>query len=322
MSFFDSLGTSASALTAQRLRMDTIANNLANANSTHGPDGAKGAYRRQMAIFESRAVYRQNIEDRAQKTPMGVHAKQVIEDQSPFRLVYEPGHPDANPDGYVAYPNVNTVQEMTDMISATRSYEANVTIINAVKGMAARRWRSSRCCPSPAKSARSSCPSCRPSPRVPTRPRRAASAACSTSCKPSPSSAGDHRKACPPRWKSARPCSCPTRAWRRPEAFRGVPGRRRSRRPQGPGPEGPQGHRRQADPDPFMFLQPLQNGVGETNRLMGQSDKLANEAAVGGDVDLHDVMISAEKASVALQLTLQVRNKLVEAYQEVMRMQV
>lgn len=138
MSFFDSLGTSASALTAQRLRMDVISNNLANANTTHGADGAKGAYRRQMAIFESRAAYRQTTDDRSQKTPLGVHVKQIIEDQAPFRLAYEPGHPDANPDGYVAYPNVNTVQEMTDMISATRSYEANVTIINAVKGMAAK----------------------------------------------------------------------------------------------------------------------------------------------------------------------------------------
>lgn len=138
MSFFDSLGTSASALTAQRLRMDVISNNLANANTTHQADGTKGAYRRQMAVFESRAIYKQDVEDRAQKTPMGVHVRQILEDQAPFRMVYEPGHPDANADGYVAYPNVNTVQEMTDMISATRSYEANVTIINAVKGMAAK----------------------------------------------------------------------------------------------------------------------------------------------------------------------------------------
>jgi flagellar basal-body rod protein FlgC len=138
MSFFDSLGTSASALTAQRLRMDVISNNLANANTTHQADGTKGAYRRQMAVFESRAIYKQNLEDRSQKTPMGVHVRQIIEDQAPFRMVYEPGHPDANADGYVSYPNVNTVQEMTDMISATRSYEANVTLINAVKGMAAK----------------------------------------------------------------------------------------------------------------------------------------------------------------------------------------
>lgn len=85
---------------------------------------------------------------------------------------------------------------------------------------------------------------------------------------------------------------------------------------------GQTGAKKPGTKDPFTFLQPLEQGVDETNRLMGNADKLANEAAVGGDVDLHDVMISAEKASVALQLTLQVRNKLVEAYQEVMRMQV
>lgn len=138
MSFFDSLGTSASALTAQRLRMDVIANNLANANTTHAPDGSKQAYRRQMAVFESRAEYRRDVDDRSKKTPLGVHVKRIDEDQSPFRLVYDPGHPDATPEGYVAYPNVNTVQEMTDMISATRSYEANITVINAVKGMASK----------------------------------------------------------------------------------------------------------------------------------------------------------------------------------------
>lgn len=136
MSMFDSLGTSASALTAQRLRMDVIANNLANAESTHGPDGH--AYRRQMVVFESRQEFRQDIDGRTDKTPMGVHVKKIVEDQSPFRLVYDPSHPDANKDGYVAYPNVDTVKEMTDMISATRSYEANVTMINAVKGMASK----------------------------------------------------------------------------------------------------------------------------------------------------------------------------------------
>jgi flagellar hook-basal body complex protein FliE len=73
---------------------------------------------------------------------------------------------------------------------------------------------------------------------------------------------------------------------------------------------------------PFAFLQPLASGLDETNRLQGRAQELSDEAALGGDVDLHDVMISAEKAGVAMQLTLQVRNKLVEAYQEVMRMQV
>lgn len=137
MSMFDSLGASASALTAQRLRMDVISNNLANAESTHGgKDG--GAYRRQMVTFESRQEYRRDLDGHTSKTPLGVKVKQIVDDQAPFRLVYEPGHPDANADGYVSYPNVNTVQEMTDMISATRSYEANVTVVNAVKGMAAK----------------------------------------------------------------------------------------------------------------------------------------------------------------------------------------
>lgn len=75
-------------------------------------------------------------------------------------------------------------------------------------------------------------------------------------------------------------------------------------------------------PNPFNFLAPLKNGMDQTNALAKQSETLANEAAIGGDVDLHDVMIAAEKASVAMQLTVQVRNKLVEAYQDVMRMQV
>ncbi|MEB3285132.1 MAG: flagellar basal body rod protein FlgC [Candidatus Sericytochromatia bacterium] len=134
MSFFDSLHASASGLTAQRLRMDVIANNLANANSTRGKDGQ--TYRRQMVMFESREVQQRDIADRTQGTPLGVRVSKIIDDQSPLRLVYDPEHPDANPDGYVAYPNVNVIQEMTDMISATRSYEANVTVINSVKGMA------------------------------------------------------------------------------------------------------------------------------------------------------------------------------------------
>lgn len=136
MSFFDSLHASASGLTAQRLRMDLISNNLANANSTRTKEG--GAYRRQMVTFESREVLGRDLEGRTHKTPLGVRATKIHEDQSPFRMVYDPEHSDANLDGYVAFPNVNIVQEMTDMISATRSYEANVTVINSVKGMAAK----------------------------------------------------------------------------------------------------------------------------------------------------------------------------------------
>jgi flagellar basal-body rod protein FlgC len=136
MSMFDSLHASASGLTAQRLRMDVIANNLANANSTRSKDGE--AYRRQMVVFESREQFQRDISGKTKMTPLGVKVTKIVEDEKPFRLVYDPEHPDANADGYVAYPNVNTVQEMTDMISATRSYEANVTMINAIKGMAAK----------------------------------------------------------------------------------------------------------------------------------------------------------------------------------------
>jgi flagellar basal-body rod protein FlgC len=136
MSFFDSLGASASALSAQRLRMDVIANNLANANSTRTQEG--GAYRRQMVVFESRGGQPQAMDGDGRAAPLGVKVAQIIEDQTPFRMVHDPEHPDANAEGYVAMPNVNTIQEMTDMISATRAYEANVTVINSVKGMAAK----------------------------------------------------------------------------------------------------------------------------------------------------------------------------------------
>lgn len=130
MSTFDALNVSASALTAQRLRMDTIASNLANANTTRTDKGT--AYRRQMVVFESKPA------DVPGKPEAGVHVSEIVEDKSPFRLVYDPEHPDANAQGYVAYPNVNPVSEMTDMISATRSYEANVTVVQAIKSAASK----------------------------------------------------------------------------------------------------------------------------------------------------------------------------------------
>jgi flagellar basal-body rod protein FlgC len=91
-----------------------------------------------MAVFASREEYKQDLAGKLTKTPSGVKVAKILQDESPFRQVYDPGHPDANKDGYVLMPNVNTIQEMTDMISATRSYEANVTVVNAVKGMAAK----------------------------------------------------------------------------------------------------------------------------------------------------------------------------------------
>lgn len=129
---FDSFRISGSGLTAERVRMDTIANNLANANTTRTEDG--GPYRRQMAVFE--AVQTDSRKGQAKKVGHGVRVVGIVDDPSPPRLVYDPQHPDANADGYVEMPNINVVTEMVDLISATRAYEANITAINAAKSMA------------------------------------------------------------------------------------------------------------------------------------------------------------------------------------------
>lgn len=138
MNFLQSMDISASALTAQRLRLDIISNNLANVNTTRTASG--GAYRRQMAVFTERTGEGSfaSLLDRTlnEQLGKGVKVTQIVEDQSPLKMVYNPEHPDANRDGYVAMPNVNTVMEMVDMISATRAYEASVTAINSAKSMA------------------------------------------------------------------------------------------------------------------------------------------------------------------------------------------
>ncbi|AVX20777.1 MULTISPECIES: flagellar basal body rod protein FlgC [Carboxydocella] len=142
MSWFDSLEISASGLTAQRLRLDVISNNLANVNTTRTQNG--GPYRRQMVVFAERAdelTFAQALQNAlGQQKPVpagkGVRVVQVAEDQSPLPRVYNPQHPDADNQGYVTMPNVNVVTEMVDMISATRAYEANVTALNAAKSMA------------------------------------------------------------------------------------------------------------------------------------------------------------------------------------------
>jgi flagellar basal-body rod protein FlgC len=146
LSIFTALRASASGLTAQRLRMDLISNNIANAETTRTAEG--GPYRRQEVLFTPRLVGRASFFDKlrggqsASDLPgaemEGVQPVAIVEDQSPTRLVYDPTHPDANPDGFVEFPNVNIVTEMTDMLSATRSYEANVTVLNATKAMAQR----------------------------------------------------------------------------------------------------------------------------------------------------------------------------------------
>lgn len=141
MALFNVFDISASGLTAERLRMDVISNNIANVNTTRTVEG--GPYKRQRVVFEPRGekvgfIFPSIFSDKAKSVNQfqGVSVTQIITDNSLGRLVYDPGHPDADENGYVHMPNVNIVQEMVDMISATRAYEANVTAINSAKQMA------------------------------------------------------------------------------------------------------------------------------------------------------------------------------------------
>ncbi|MEW6723367.1 MAG: flagellar basal body rod protein FlgC [Bacillota bacterium] len=136
MRLFATLGISGSALTAQRLRMDIIANNLANVDTTRTASGEP--YRRMVPVFaplSNRAFADLLAEARGTASLGGVKVTAIRPDPSPFKLKYDPGHPDAGPDGYVRLPNVDAATEMVDLISATRSYEANVTALNAAKAM-------------------------------------------------------------------------------------------------------------------------------------------------------------------------------------------
>lgn len=133
--------TTASALTAQRLRMDVLANNVANVETTRTEAG--GPYKRQQVVFvadQSGSGFTPPIPAAVNvKTPgRGVRVQAILTDDTPGQRLYDPTHPDADAEGFVSYPNVNVVTEMTDMLSATRSYEANVTVFNALKNMALR----------------------------------------------------------------------------------------------------------------------------------------------------------------------------------------
>ncbi len=137
MSFLDALHTSASGLSAQRLRMNLISSNLANVNTTRTENG--GPYRRKDAVFEAKASqpdFRQQLEKRLDEANVGVEVTEIRDDERPPILKFDPTHPDADGEGFVALPNINVVEEMVNMISATRSYEANVTAIRATKEMA------------------------------------------------------------------------------------------------------------------------------------------------------------------------------------------
>lgn len=142
MSIFNGLNTSASALTAQRLRMDVISSNIANAETTRATMNEAGEYepyQRKMVVFqEQNQNFQSFLHKAAQKNrteSSGVKVTRIVEDEEPFKLEFNPTHPDADENGYVRLPNVDPLKEMVDLMSATRSYEANITSLNATKSM-------------------------------------------------------------------------------------------------------------------------------------------------------------------------------------------
>ncbi|MDY0291842.1 MAG: flagellar basal body rod protein FlgC [Desulfuromonadaceae bacterium] len=136
MDVFNSFNISSSALKAQRIRLDTISANMANIETTRTPQG--GPYRRKMVVFETlQPSFNQQLNGALQQVqPQGVRVSQIVTDQMEPRMMFDPGHPDADENGYVAMPNINLLEETADMMMATRAYEANITSIKASKRMA------------------------------------------------------------------------------------------------------------------------------------------------------------------------------------------
>jgi flagellar basal-body rod protein FlgC len=127
MSVFDTINIAASGLTAQRLRMDIAASNLANAQTTHGQNGLP---------YQEEAVVFQATQMGAEPAAQGVAAVAIVNPARPNTRVYDPGNPDADPQGFVMYPNVDVASEMTDMMGAARSYQVNATVAQAAKQQA------------------------------------------------------------------------------------------------------------------------------------------------------------------------------------------
>lgn len=135
MDIFTTFDIAASGLKAQRTRLNTISSNMANAETTSTPEG--GPYKKKSVVFQSEPVsfknqLRQSLNNQAE----GVKVAKIIEDNEPPQQIYNPSHPDADEEGYVGMPNVSILKEMVDMMSATRSYEANTTVIKSAKRMA------------------------------------------------------------------------------------------------------------------------------------------------------------------------------------------
>lgn len=139
MNFITALDMGASALSAERTHINIISMNLANAKTTRTAEG--GPYRRKSVIMESTpvdAAFSKQMQGALEQDLRGVRVQGIAIDQRPLKLVYEPGHPDANEDGYVAYPDINVVEEMAALMTAQRGYEANVTTVDSIKQMYAK----------------------------------------------------------------------------------------------------------------------------------------------------------------------------------------
>lgn len=135
MDIFTSFDIAASGLRAQTTRLNTISANLANSETTATPEG--GPYKKKSVVFQTENVpFNKHLANSMQEHAQGVKVARIIEDKSPPQRVYDPSHPDAKEDGYVEMPNVSVIKEMVDMMSATRSYEANTTTIKSAKRMA------------------------------------------------------------------------------------------------------------------------------------------------------------------------------------------
>ncbi|WP_338753995.1 flagellar basal body rod protein FlgC [Bacillus sp. FJAT-52991] len=143
MSMFQSMNTTSSALTAQRLRMDVVSSNMANMESTRAKlvDGEWQPYQRKSVVLQPKQAQFSSFLNKAMSKQTngagdGVKVTKIVDDNvTPYKMVYDPSHPDANEEGYVQMPNVDPLREMVDLMSATRSYEANVTVFNASKSM-------------------------------------------------------------------------------------------------------------------------------------------------------------------------------------------
>jgi flagellar basal-body rod protein FlgC len=137
MNLFTAMEVTASGLSAERVRMNSLASNLANARTTRTPGG--GPYKRLDPVFQAVPIESRLPEVQAQRTKGGVYMVEVPfirQDPSAPQLIYDPSHPDADARGFVALPNVNVVEEMVNLITASRSYEAGVTVMQTLKSMA------------------------------------------------------------------------------------------------------------------------------------------------------------------------------------------